>query len=297
MEKENLEDLKLQVELLTNAKAELQAELTQTNLELSESKKKETESINRAMKVHEENSMIKSSEEIATLKARLDYDLMLSAQFAKLKNIDPSTAYVTIKAGEEMGLSPVVSMNMLYTINGTIKPYGDKMLGYILSKGYKVKYIDETKESVTVVIYNDHEEYKETARMSDTIIQNSLRKKASAAQFAPKNKLRFHAIRMIASFHLPHLFMGISDEFTADYQDFRAGAVRKDQKGNEFVDVEHTEVVDLAAGLNEAENIEQLNEFYIENKQSITRDIKALSLYGKLLGRFENQENQDNESE
>ncbi len=290
------EDLQMQIELLTNSQSELKEQLTQANLALSDSQKNETASINRAMKVHEQNELMKSSSELVELQARLDYDMKVATMYATFKKVDPITAYITIKAGEEMGLKPITSMNMLYTINGQTKAYGDKMLGYIISKGYKVKYEDETKDSVKVTIFNDTESYTEIAAMNDTIIQMSLKKKASAAEFAPKNKLRFHAIRMIASFHLAHLFMGVSDEFTSDFKDFQQGQVTQEKDGSYTVDAEHVDLSDEhAEKMNACETKDELYDYFSDNKKDIVKKVKLLSLYGKLKTEFENQENQSNE--
>jgi flagellar motility protein MotE (MotC chaperone) len=49
---------------------------------------------------------------------------------------------------------------------------------------------------------------------TDQILQRS-----KAMGFAKKNKMRFHGIRMIASFHLAHLFSSVSDFFTEQYHE------------------------------------------------------------------------------
>ena len=301
----SMEDLQMQLELLTNAKNELQEKLTQSNLELSESRKNETASINRAMKVHEQNELMKSSSELVELQARLDYDMKIATMYATFKKVDPITAYITIKAGEEMGLKPITSMNMLYTVNGQTKAHGDKMVGYVISKGYKVDYLNEVDDKeVTVAIFKlddngkEVERYEETAKITDKIIQISLAKKGSVAEFAPKNKLRFHGVRMICSFYLAHLFMGVSDEFTNDYKEFKQGQVTKNEDGTITVDAAHVEILDEHhEAIMNFENEDELDDYYADNKKAITKNIKLLSLYGKRKGEFQSQVNQEDNGE
>lgn len=174
---------------------------------------------NRALKVHEKNEMLMSSPDISQKIALMDYELKIAKQFADSKafpSFSPEQIYTIIQAGKEFGISPVVSLNMLYIVNGSIKFYGDKMIGYILMKGYRIRYENETDSQVTAIIFNEVESYSETAKDTDQIIQ-----KSKAAGFAKKNKLRFHAVRMIASFHLPHLFMGVSDVFNPEYTEWK----------------------------------------------------------------------------
>lgn len=297
MESSVISELKAKLEESVKAQEQLKMELTQSKLETAEIAKTESVLRHKTMQVHEENTLIKSSEEVAALQAMHTYELGLAKTYAVLKKMTAEEAFIVIKAGQEMGLNPMVSMNMLYIVNGTVKAYGDKMLGFILSKGYQVKYEDETAESVKVTIYNDNESYSEVASVKDKIIQVKLNNpKASAIKFAPKNKLRFHAIRMIASFHLPHLFMGMGDEFTSDFKDFEAGQVSTNNKGEVVSDIEHEEIVDnidLDAGLKAAKTKEELEEFFVEHKSRITKKVTTLSLYGKLLGEFENQNNKE----
>jgi len=174
----------------------------------------------KALQLKEFNDLTEKFPEIAAMKAKLDYELSLAKQFSSAKafgDYTPEQIYTLMKAGQEMGLQPIEALQMLYIVKGKVRPYGDKMLAVILKNGYRVEYLNETKESVTVRVYNEKGfDVKEVASASDQIMQNS-----QAAKFALKNKLRFHGIRMIVSFHLSHLFGSCADEFTADYIEYK----------------------------------------------------------------------------
>ena len=273
-------------EQFQNHISDLNKEIKILKAELTESKATNTDLINRTMKVHQENEMIKSSEEVSALQAMFTYEMTLAKTFATLKNMKPEEAFIIMKAGQEMGLSPMISMNMLYIVNGSVNPYGDKMLGLILSKGYSVRYENEVDGvEVTVVIYNEEgEEYEETAKATDKVLS-----KSNAMKFAPKNKLRFHGIRMIASFHLSHLFMGTSDNFSSDFHDFREGQVTSNKQGDTTIDITHEEAVDHVAMMKECKNQKELSKYYKENKDAFRGNLVLTSEYGKLVKFYESK--------
>ena len=258
---------------------------------------------NRTLLVHEKNQALMSSEILQQKLAMLEFEdrkmqmqLKQAERFAASKAFPsntPEQCYVLMQAGEEMGVSPIVALNMLYIVNGHINPYGDKMLGYILSKGYKVEYSNETihykdksrLSEVTVRVFNDNgEDYTETAKSTDQIIIKSLIK--GAASFALKNKLRFHAIRMIASFHLPHLFMGCGDNFTPDFEQWKENESTKlkDKDGNTIVVIKNKELVAL---IENAKSNEELLMIHDNHKSEISKDINLVSLLGKKKKEFD----------
>jgi len=254
---------------------------------------------NRALTVFEENQTLKASDAINEKRAMLEYELKIAEQFSRsgaFPKMSPEQCYTLMKAGEEMGLAPIVALNMLYVVNGKIGPYGDKMLGYILSKGYKVKYENETEDQVTVTIYkevNSYDDpnynpnatlngepiilasYTETAKANEQVLQNS-----KALKFARGNKLRFHAIRKIASFHLPHLFMGCGDSFSQDYPEWAEGEKTKltDQNGNTLIPVSNDEILEM---INQAKTIQELDGIKKDHKKIITKDINLVSKLGE----------------
>jgi hypothetical protein len=169
----------------------------------------------RAIKVFEENEMYKASPELAAQMAEMSFHLKIANHFIAsraFKAANAEQAYVMIKAGAEMGMKPVESMQALYCVNGCVKMYGDKMVARITQAGYKLEYLNENAKGLIVKVSSkDGFEAQEYVSSDDPILQ-----KSNAYKFAPKNKMRFHGVRMIASFHLPHLFGSLSDEFTID---------------------------------------------------------------------------------
>jgi len=168
--------------------------------------------------VYEENQQLTASPEIAAEIAKMDYQLKMAAQFSKsgaFPKMSPEQIYTVMKSGEEMGLKPIEALQTLYVVNGSIKPYGDKMIAMLRKKGYKIEYVSEDNTHCLVRIFNKDETYSETARADDPVLRNS-----KAMKFAPKQKLRFHAVRQIVSFHLPHLFGSVTDEFTSDFREW-----------------------------------------------------------------------------
>ncbi len=173
----------------------------------------------RALKVHERNQILENAPELAREIAIMDYRLSVARNFLKAKafpNYDNEyQIYVLIQSGSEMGLKPMESMQSLYLVNGGSKWFGDNMAGRITGAGYRLEY-EETDKKCTVRCYHPSEEIdfdvKETAHITNPVFASK-----KAVKFAPQNKMRFHAIRMIASFHLPHLFGSTMDEFSHDF--------------------------------------------------------------------------------
>lgn len=269
--------LKLMEEI--NRLNKLTIELEQKTIELE---KTNIKVVSKGLEVHEKNQLLMSSKEIAEMQAQFDFEMKTAKTLCDAKAFpvsSPEQAYVIMKAGQEMGLSPIVSLNMLAIINGHISAWGDKRLGYILSKGYKVEYLNETDTQVTVRIYNDKESYEETATDQDQVIKDK-----KAIGFAKKNKLRFHAIGMIASFKLPHLFMGIGDTFTKEYLEAQETKEDATIKGKVEVGITGEEVTRL---MSEARDIQELEDIYKEHQKMITKNIKLLSAYGGFKKSFE----------
>lgn len=219
----------LRLELEPEVLQQMLKEKSSENLKLQElltSTKEQLADVKvRALNVHERNKMYEADPELAAEMARMEYHMNLANRFilsGAFKANNAEEAYVKIKAGEEMGMKPIESMQALYCTNGAVRFYGDKMLGRITKHGYKVDYLKETTKSVSVRIYHPSEDidFDETEVVNDT---DQILQKSTAAKFAKKNKMRFHGIRMIASFHLPHLFSSVEDEFTKEFREFEEG--------------------------------------------------------------------------
>lgn len=173
----------------------------------------------RGLKVYEENKRLTSSPEIASKFAEMEYQLAMADKFIKsgaFPKMTPEQAYTIMKAGKEMGLSEVQSLNSLYCVNGSINLYGKAMVSKLTSNGYLVNYKDETPEQVVVEVTTPKGVVlEEKATIKDQIIV-----KSNATKISMKNKLRFHGVRMILNFRVPHLIEGVSDMFN-EYVDHK----------------------------------------------------------------------------
>lgn len=199
---------------LTNENAKLQQELASMK--------------NRAMTVFSENNQLKAIPSVTEEMAKMEYQLKLADYFiqggAFPKELNAAKAFTLMKAGEEMGLSPIESLNGLYIINGKILPWGKTLTSQITKAGYRIAFSKETDKGVTVTVRNQAtgHEVTESVTADDKSIANK-----QAIKAAPRQKLRYHALRMIASFHLAHLFGGSADMFN--------------QRGEEQPEQDHSE--------------------------------------------------------
>lgn len=133
-----------------------------------------------------------------------NYQMAMAERFIKsgaFPSFTPEQAFVVIKAGQEMGLKEIESLNSLYIVKGRLDFHSSALIGRIIKGGYKIEWLNETKTSVTIKVTGDNGfEAIETADITDQTLQGS-----KAVKFATKEKLRYHAARMILKFHLPHL--------------------------------------------------------------------------------------------
>src|SRR5680860_543132 len=182
-------------------------------------KNKEINSLtSRALKVHQKNEMLVSDPAIAAKMAEMDYQLAIARQFIKsgaFPKMNPEQAFTIMRAGSEMGMSEIESLNSLYVVNGSIEPYGKAMVAILKNNGWNISYNDETQSQVTVTAKKGDESITEVVTDKDQIIQRS-----KAAGFAKKNKMRFHGVRMILNFHLAHLIRSTSDLFDGQYHQY-----------------------------------------------------------------------------
>lgn len=109
-------------------------------------------------------------------------------------------ALVKLQAGYEMGLPPIEAMNSLYIVNGKITLWGTAQTKKLREHGWKITYNESKEDQVTVTIKKNDEEYSYTAT------GEQLRKmKGQAFGFAPKDKLRWHAISRLIRFYVPEV--------------------------------------------------------------------------------------------
>lgn len=202
----------------------------------------------RSLKVYEENQRLKTENEvftndpsIARQRALLNYKLDLAKMFIESKafppKMTPEQAVVLMLTGNEMGMKDLEAMNALYITNGSTDFHSKALTAVIREKGYNIQYLDESREGVTVRVFNDKEEYVEVVRKDDQILLNS-----RAMGFAEKNKMRFHGLRMIMSFHLAHEFKSVADPFQG-YAHAEIESAEKRLLGEPSLDQEQTRLL------------------------------------------------------
>lgn len=112
---------------------------------------------------------------------------------------NPAQALVKIQAGFEMGMAPIEAMNSLYIVNGKITIYGMAMTKRLREHGWTIQYEEKPNEA-TATITKGSEKYSYTATMDE------LKKiKSKAAEFAGKDKLKWHALSRLIRFNVPEV--------------------------------------------------------------------------------------------
>lgn len=186
--------------------------------QLIEANRKINELTQRGLAIREHNEMLTASPEVSSKIALLNYELKIASQFSKsgaFPSISAEQCYVLIKAGDEMGMTPLESMNSLYIVKGKIEFHSKGMVARLTKNGYKIKFENETDKGVTVIVsHNNGFKESEIVKDTDQILLNS-----KAMSFAKKNKMRFHGIRQIGNFYLPHLFGSVNMWTDDDYHE------------------------------------------------------------------------------
>lgn len=181
----------------------------------------------RALKVHEENGLMKASPKLAAQMAEMEFHLAMAKQFTAsgaFPKVTPEQAYTIMKAGAEMGMKPVEALNSLYIVNGAISPHGKAMPARIRKEGYNIEYLNETEKGCDVRVWNDDGfDVTERVEASDPIL-----KKSRFMGIHRKYKMRYHGLRAIINFYIPHIYNSTSDMFAAPAQQILL------QQGNGF---------------------------------------------------------------
>ena len=212
-----------------------------------------------------ERLMDMSTAGMAEQSADLNFQLKMARQLIASKafpNMTPEQAFVILQAGKEMGMQPMESIKKLYIVNGGIGFHGAGMVSQLTGKGALIEYVNETENKVTARVYFEGNTYEETSTDKDQILL-----KSNAIKFAKKNKLRYHAIRMILSFHLPHLAGNVS---VWDEDDMQAA---KELQKPDYFDV----IVEL---IKEAKTLEELNDVRVNHKGQLTKSLDLLKIFG-----------------
>lgn len=172
----------------------------------------------RALKVHEENKLMQANPALAAKMAEMEYHLKMAQQFVAsgaFPKMTPEQAYTVMKAGAEMGMKEVEALNSLYIVNGQINPHGKAMPARIKQAGYNIEYLNETPQGCDVRVWNeDGFDVTEHVDANDPILKQQSR----FMKIHPRYKMRYHGLRCIINFHLPHIYGSASDMFAQPVQ-------------------------------------------------------------------------------
>ena len=143
---------------------------------------------------------------------QLEQALRVATQFYKAgcfgKDVQsPEQAFVKIQAGAEMGLAPMESMNSLYIVNGKITMWGMALSKRLREYGWSIEYLESSNSIAKVKITKGKESYEYTATPDEM-------KNSNAYKFAPKDKLKWHALSRLVRFNVPEILGPIS--YTAE---------------------------------------------------------------------------------
>lgn len=125
---------------------------------------------------------------------------------ADVKN--PHQVLVKMQFGFEMGMAPMESINSLYIVNGKVTPWGQATTKKLREHGWDIKYDDKNDDagnpfSCTVTITKGDKTHSYTVSMEDF-----KHIKSKAIEFAPKEKLRWHALGRLIRFNVPEVLNG-----------------------------------------------------------------------------------------
>jgi hypothetical protein len=203
--------------------------------------------------------------------AQMAFQLRMARQLIAsnaFPNITPEQAFVLLQAGKEMGLQPMESIKKLYIVNGRVGYHSDGLVSRLTEKGCDITYTDETNSGVTVTVVYGDKIYIEKVTDQDQILL-----KSKAMTFAKKNKMRFHGVRMIANFYLPHLVGSVT---VWDQDDFEA--TKEEKKGEEFESIRDM--------IENSDSQEMLDDVFATNKKAITKSLGLTMLVGKKKKEF-----------
>jgi len=129
-------------------------------------------------------------------------------------------AFAKIMAGAEMGMGPMEAMNAFYFVNGKLTIYGMALSKQIRQAGWKIEYKENGVESCTVTVTKGEETFSYEATKADMI---ALKSKAYA--FAPKDKLKWHALGRLVRFYIPEILSGTVSYTKEEYEDVPARVI------------------------------------------------------------------------
>lgn len=164
-------------------------------------------------------------------------------------------AFVKIQAGTEIGLKPMQSMGAFYIVNGKMTMWGAALTQRLRDFGWKIDYLESTKVKCVVKISKGDEEYTETATPDDV-------KRDGAYRFAPKNKLRWHAIAQVVKFNVPEVLGGSVNYITEEIQ----GEVMREGTALPLAEAESVpEITLLLNDISKIDSLEKLNKLQTDD--------------------------------
>lgn len=249
----------------------------------------------KAINLYNENQQFKMNiaPDAMRMKAELNIELEVAQTFitsGAFPNVTKEQAYVIMKAGQEMGLDKVESLQSLYiTPKGKIEIYGKALTGFIKRGGYEIEYQEEIESSVVVRVFHPTNgyDYRELVTDQDQVIKAKYRKDGSkriaAIDFAKKNKMRFHGLRMHLNFRLAHLIKATSDLFDNQFLEWQEQQL--ESKAQLGLPVESQPGLDLEA-IEANKNIERISNrlktatgFQLVNLRETCEKLNLLDLY------------------
>lgn len=181
-------------------------------------------------------------------------------------------AFAVLQTGAELGLAPMTSLNSLYIVKGTIKPYGIFWSKKLREHGWKIQYNDK-KDECYVIISKESEKHEYTARKSDI-------PRSNAIKFAPVEKLRFHALSRLVQFSVPEVMEG--GAVFAETDIVEADIVEiKEEKSNE-------EIENFIKKINDSKTEGEMQEIMMENSKFLS-DKKVIEAKDKKMEEFKTE--------
>jgi hypothetical protein len=102
-----------------------------------------------------------------------------------------------------MGIPPMEAMSSLYIVNGKVTMWGMALSKRLREHGWKIEYLESTETVARVKIMKGDESYEYTATPGEL-------KNSQAMKFAPKDKLKWHALSRLVRFSVPEILGPVS---------------------------------------------------------------------------------------
>lgn len=162
------------------------------------------------------------------------YDRLMKASMTLAKSMmipyhlrgKPQDVFATLCLGAEMGLKPMQSLTMIYSVNGIPCMASKLMLGMVLKqcKEAKFKYdLDEKNLRAVVTGFRGDEEYTATWDLAKAAKMGLIDKKGSQYKIQPITMLKWRAVCEILRVLFPDIICGLYGR--EELQDFEGNNV------------------------------------------------------------------------